>query len=163
MKEIKGWEKYFITECGKVYSTKRKVKKQLSIKITRGGYPSVHLCSPSGDRWPTIHRLVAENYIPNPENKPTVNHIDGNKLNNNVSNLEWATVSENVQHSFDTGLKKQHKGSKNPASKLNEVQVAEIKKLLREGKTLTYIADIYGVCFQLISSIKNNKIWTQIS
>ena len=52
-----------------------------------------------------VARLVAQTFIPNPENKPTVNHIDGDKLNNHIDNLEWATHSENMQHSYDEGLR----------------------------------------------------------
>ena len=55
-----------------------------------------------------VNRLVAQHFLPNPDNLPEVNHIDGNKENNHVSNLEWCTRSHNVKHSFDTGLKQPH-------------------------------------------------------
>jgi hypothetical protein len=57
-----------------------------------------------------VHQLVARVFIPNPENKPEVNHIDGNKINNNVFNLEWVTKKENIQHSYDTLNRKIYKG-----------------------------------------------------
>jgi hypothetical protein len=63
--------------------------------------------------------LVAECFIPNPEKKDIVNHKDGNKTNNKVSNLEWCTNLENVQHAFDIGLNKGIEGEKHNSSKLN--------------------------------------------
>lgn len=74
-----------------------------------------------------IHKAVAETYIPNDENKSTVNHIDGNKQNNSINNLEWATNSENVQHAFDTGLNKPKIGTEHWCSKLSIDDVKYIR------------------------------------
>lgn len=83
------------------------------------GYYDVHLYDNSKRTIRRIHRLVAEAFIPNQEGKPCINHIDGDKLNNNVDNLEWVTHSENMKHAFGTGLAKPHpsygmRGRKNP-------------------------------------------------
>lgn len=87
------FEEYKVTRGGEVYSPFRKLKPGKGSH----GYLTVNLCGISR----LVHRLVAEKYIPNPEGKRTVNHIDGDKLNNNVDNLEWATDSENNKHAFD--------------------------------------------------------------
>ena len=71
-----------------------------------------------------VHVLVAEHFIPNPDNLPQVNHIDGNKLNNNINNLEWCTASQNMQHAYDNNLKRTDK--KHSRSKLNECDVLDI-------------------------------------
>jgi hypothetical protein len=73
-------------------------------KIQHQGYCITHFRDCERSSHPSVHRVVALTFIVNPENKPTVNHRDGNKQNNNVANLEWATQSEQTQHAFDTGL-----------------------------------------------------------
>ena len=73
-------------------------------QLINSGYYKVMLSKNGGYKNKTLHRLVAETFIPNPENKPQVNHKDGNKLNSNVDNLEWVTNSENSAHAIDIGL-----------------------------------------------------------
>ena len=75
-----------------------------------------------------INRLVALAFIPNPENKPTVNHIDGDKKNNVVTNLEWATLSEQQNHAYRLGLKKPMNGVNSPVHKLTKEQVLWIRE-----------------------------------
>lgn len=99
-KDIKGYEGlYQVSNFGRVkslkYSTEGKILKG---RHTGKGYLSVALFRNSVRKSTCIHRLVAQAFIPNPENKPEVNHIDENKLNNNVSNLEWVTPKENSNH-----------------------------------------------------------------
>lgn len=72
--------------------------------FNRKGYARVYLSVNSNKFTKTVHRIVAETFIPNPENKNTVNHKDCNKLNNSVENLEWATNKENMQHAFRSGI-----------------------------------------------------------
>lgn len=108
-----------------------------------------------------VHRLVAEAFIPNPDNKPQVNHIDGNKENNRVNNLEWVTNQENMDHSWNTGLR-QYYGENNWKSKLTESQVADIRKLYVKGDKeygSKPLARKYGVSATTIRWIAKGKIW----
>lgn len=99
---------YFIDSESNVYSRPRnKVRGGIVLqKLNTCGYPSVRLRENNKPVDKAVHRLLAQAFIPNPENKPHVNHKDGNKQNNSLKNLEWATVGENVQHAWDTGLQK---------------------------------------------------------
>jgi len=75
----------------------------LKAGFNKKGYKRVYLSLASKKYTKSVHRLVAETFIPNPENKPTVNHINMDKLDNKVSNLEWMTNKENMRHAFDNG------------------------------------------------------------
>jgi len=100
---IKPFHQYYVSSCGKVFGCKGNEMKQT---VTNRGYKRITLSiDGKEERW-SVHRLVALLFVPNPEQKPQVNHIDGNKENNDASNLEWCTASENNKHAFRTGLKK---------------------------------------------------------
>lgn len=88
---------YDVREDGAVIGPRGK---PLAQDVTNSGYARVWVRG----KHRSVHRLVAQTYVPNPEQKPHVNHIDGNKLNNRADNLEWVTQSENQRHAYDSGL-----------------------------------------------------------
>lgn len=97
--KIEGYPNYEVSSFGNV----RRGGKILKLKDRR--YLSVSLYSKGVSvKFPLVHRLVAKAFIPNPDNKPQVNHIDGNRHNNHISNLEWVTPLENTQHAIKNGL-----------------------------------------------------------
>ena len=102
-KPISGFERYEIRDDGIIYDTKRDAV--VCTWTDTVGYKQCYLKGENGNRHSKrVHRLLALAFIPNPENLPQVNHIDGNKLNNSLDNLEWVTNSINVQHGYDNGL-----------------------------------------------------------
>lgn len=103
-KRIVGYEDYYIYEDGRVFSTK--TDRFLKYNVSSCGYPSVELFNSDGSARKTVHRLVAEAFIPNPNNYPQINHIDENKLNPSVENLEWCTAKYNMNYGI--GAKTRH-------------------------------------------------------
>lgn len=125
-KPIKDYENYYeVSNYGNV----RNIKTGYIMKKrhTFDGYVKVTLTVNYKAKDYRVHRLVAETFIPNEQNKETVNHIDGNKDNNNVNNLEWSDRHEQLEHAYRLGLKKPLRGCNNAISKLTEEQVRYIR------------------------------------
>ena len=119
---VKGFEGFYeVTSDGLVISLRRHAL--MKPKIDRYGYAVVRLTKGECIRHVAIHRLVAEAYLPNPDRKPCVNHIDENKLNNSVENLEWVTVKENDNH-----------GTRNKCMAKTKCK-APVERLPSDGKT----------------------------
>jgi uncharacterized protein YerC len=111
----------------------------------------------------SIHRLVAECFVSNPDDKPYINHIDGNKDNNYYTNLEWCTNQENMNHRYEA-LKSfiDNSGSNNVTSKLNEQQVIEIAQMIKDGVFYSKIAKQFKISKSTIGMIKSGKVWRQL-
>lgn len=124
---IKGYPDYSISNFGDICS--EKFNKEKILKQTKGnhGYYFVTLSKNKILKVLLVHRLVAENFIENKYKKPQVNHIDGNKLNNKVTNLEWVTAKQNNQHAWDTGLREN-------ARKSIKIMIESIKKPIYSSK-----------------------------
>ncbi len=151
-KDIVGYEgQYQVSNLGRVKVLKNNILMKPLLK--RRGYFQVALFKNKQYKYFNIHRLVALTFIPNPENKPQVNHIDGNKQNNNVNNLEWVTCSENIKHAFKIGLKespmKGKTGFKSPCGR--KVYCLELNKTfgsMAEAERITKVKyqNIYCAC-----------------
>ena len=129
-------------------------------EITSGGYCRVHISHKGVQYKFLVHRLVAEAFILNPKHLPEVNHIDGNKQNNSVDNLEWCTRSQNTSHAFKTGLRN-YNGCKNPHSKLTQSDVETIRRIYVRGKHCennSYgLAKRYNVSPKTIQNVVNGN------
>lgn len=167
-KDVKGWEEYYrVSSDGQIYSKhSNKILKQ----FTRGSrkdnkYLVVNLYTRSNDKYVSVHRIVAEAFLENPKNLPCVNHKDGNKFNNNVSNLEWISYKDNNIHAIKTGLKRYKKGSANKNSKLSYQEVFDIKQQLILHDSVygaRPLALKYGVDHNVILDIFHNKKYQDV-
>lgn len=153
---------YLISDRGDIKGVKSgRIRKQ---QISPKGY--CHCVISAGGRSKKkcirVHKAVAETFIDNPHNKPEVNHKDGNKTNNDVKNLEWATTKENMEHSVKYGLFKPTYGSKHGSTKLNRDVVEWIRGVYKSGDKefgLRALSRKIGVDHSTLHSIIHHEIW----
>jgi len=148
---------YSVSNLGRVKNTKS--GRILKFYSTRFNYNACKLSHGDYPKNFRAHRLVAQAFIPNPENKPCVNHIDNDPKNNTVSNLEWVTHRENTQHSLKQGRMRRTPYINYFRAKLTNDDVLEIRKLI---PLLEYkeIAKRYNISISQISHIKTGKRWS---
>lgn len=157
--QIKDYPDYYATDTGNIYSRcsskynnpSGRIKK-LKPKVLRNGYLQVDLYNGKTKQHKSVHRIIAEIFIPNPENKPQVNHKNGDKTDNRVSNLEWVTLSENLKHRYRVLGQKQRKGIEDHRSK-PILQIKDGKIIAEfwgtpeaERKTGIYRSNILNCC-----------------
>lgn len=152
-KDIEGFEGFYqISNYGEVRSLDRfdgirnlkgNILKQ---NLKQNGYLQVGLRKQGKRKWFSVHRLVAKHFIPNPDKLPQVNHIDSNKQNNTVDNLEWVTAKANYKHAEQNGLMNPPKGENHPCYGLYGERSKSAKKVVRynkeTGETKLYNAKI---------------------
>lgn len=144
-------------KTGHIYKPETLSSGYLSCRVTCGSRDKkVHII---------IHKGVAYTFLSNPDNLPCVNHVDGNKTNNHIDNLEWCTYGRNLQHSYDTGLfdKTVISGENNHAAKLTAQDAVYIRDVYIKGSRSCgahALARQFGVSHQTILSIINKETWT---
>ena len=153
-KDVLGYEGlYRVSSIGNVLSLRQKPQRLLKPKINKFGYYQLTICNKK-QKSTRVHRLVAEAFIPNPNNLPTVNHINGIKTDNRVENLEWMSYFDNNMHAKYTGLNKE--------GRLTEKQVREIYFTFKD-EDAKVLAKKYGVCPHTIRDIRRGKSWSTVT
>lgn len=179
IKGIPGWEGiYAITRDGRVWAYPR-VRVRGTSKLHYRGYwrkstltsygyraitlyPSGSGARSTGAKRFFIHQLVARTYIPEVKGKHFVNHIDGDKQNNRVYNLEWCTYKENTHHAFKKGLRVAPKGEQHGMSKLTEQEVRTMRESYSKGVVKAELARSYGISRGHAAKICNVEIWKHV-
>lgn len=153
------FDKYIVGEDGSIVS--KKTGAQMYVYVNEKGYNFIRLRVGGRAKTMLVHRVVALEHIPNPDNLPEINHLDGDKSNNATYNLEWTTGKKNVEHSVMTGLIK--RGDKRPNAKLSDKQVVEMR-YLREERKLTYyeLGDLFNISYQSAHRVCNHLTYTHI-
>lgn len=155
-KRVTDFEDYYsVSSDGKIYSHRR--DKLLKPWLGTSGYWEVSFCVNGSVTRHSVHRVLATTFVDNPDKAPQVNHIDGNKLNNTVDNLEWVSVQENQLHS--SHILGKNRGSKQHKSCLTEEVVLKAKDLISSGVKLSVISRQLGINYKTLYNIKDGSCW----
>jgi hypothetical protein len=158
MREIPFCPGYFVTESGKVWSSK--CQRFLRHKLSKIVYPRVSLCVNGVVTDYYVHRLVAQAYVPNPLGLNEINHKNGIKTDPHYLNLEWCTTQHNSRHAVEHGFIQ--KGEEASGAKLTEAQVLDIRRRIASREVQARIAERYGMSPTTITDIKNGKSWRHL-
>lgn len=161
---IPNFSNYFISNDG-IVTSKRKygntyVRKQ---QVSNCGYCMIPLVDDYGKKHlKSVHRLVAEAFIPNPRNKPQVNHKNGNKCDNTVSNLEWCTAAENTKHAYESGLISIVEGEDHHSAKLTKQAAIDLINCILAGEDNETVANKFNLHSRYVSLIRGKKRWKSL-
>lgn len=147
MQEVNGYSNYSVSPEGFVIGARGNV---LKVDLNKVGYERVTLCKDGITKRVFVHKLIAEHFVPNPDDLPIVNHKDGDKRNNSASNLEWTTHKANLKHALDLGLRKM----KGRVMMSKEVKKSCIDMLNSGEHTYQFIADRLGVSYNAVALTK---------
>ncbi len=172
-KDVNGFEGYYaVSNTGKIKSIPRFIFNgkgyfKTKDKIIRPVFDScgrqqAHLHKNNIRTTSYVHRIVGKAFIPNPDNLPQINHIDGNKINNHVNNLEWCDNLYNQRHSWAIGLRKPNLGEKSGTCKLTTEDVLAIRESFSRGVRNKDLAIKYNVKRSTISAITNRINWRHV-
>lgn len=162
-REIEGYPNYYISEDGNVFSDRTGKWVILKHDINWSGYHRVALRNKDGIKRFAVHRLVAINFIPNPENLPEVDHINFDRGDNIYSNLTWTTRLKNQRHSIKEGRRDHLLGEGHHFATVTESAVKEMRRLYRPRVfTAQMLADRFGCGRRTVASIVRYKTWRHI-
>ncbi|MFA0233806.1 HNH endonuclease [Vibrio sp. 10N.222.55.C7] len=148
------YEGYSISPCGKLRNDKTgQIRKN---SLNSSGY--IQHMEVEG-KHPLLHRLLAQTFIPNPEDKPYINHRNGIKDDNRLENLEWCTPSENTLHALEIGLQKPNQGGEHGCAKLTDEDVLAIHSDPRKSGV---ICKEYGITRTTLYHIRHKKTWKHL-
>lgn len=156
-KTIKNYPNYLISDNGEVFN--QRTKQMMKQHKDKDGYLVLNLSHNGIKKAHKVHRLVAQTYIPNPSNLDTVNHINHNKEDNTVDNLEWLSNKDNATEGANSYTR--HKGEKATAAKLSMEQAKDIRAQASLGISRKELASIYGVTTATIGNVINNKVYVE--